>query len=70
MLPATTRVQVKRPGGMMAVDIATGDRSVFLAPLVEDPQPCESVASASFLDTEFSRLIANRAGSTWCRAIA
>ena len=49
---------------MFTVDLATGDRSVFLAPWAEDPQPGASVASAMFLDTEFSRLIATRAGST------
>jgi hypothetical protein len=41
------------PGGMLAVDLATGNRSVFLAPWAEDPEPGASVASATFLLVEF-----------------
>jgi hypothetical protein len=52
------------PGGILSVDLSTGDRSVFLAPWAEDPQPGASVASATFLDTQFSRVIATRVGST------
>lgn len=62
--PARALVEDEGPGGILSVDLATGDRSVFLAPWAEDPQPGASVASAMFLDTEFSRLIATRVGST------
>ena len=62
--PARALVEDEGPGGILSVDLATGDRSVFLAPWAEDPEPGASVASAMFLDTEFSRLIATRTGST------
>lgn len=62
--PARALIEDEGPGGILSVDLATGDRSVFLAPWAEDPQPGASVASAMFLDPEFSRLIATRAGST------
>jgi hypothetical protein len=62
--PTRALIEDEGPGGILSVDLATGDRSVFLAPWAEDPQPGASVASAMFLDTEFSRLIATRVGST------
>jgi hypothetical protein len=61
----TTRAIVadEGPGGMFSVDLATGDRSVFLAPWAEDPVPGASVVSSTFFDVASSRLIATRAGS-------
>jgi hypothetical protein len=52
------------PGGMFSVDLASGDRSQFLAPFAEDPLPGSSVISASFLDSQFSRILGVRAGTT------
>jgi hypothetical protein len=62
--PTRALVEDEGPGGILAVDLASGDRSVFLAPWAEDPQPGASVASAMYLDVQSSRLIATRAGST------
>jgi hypothetical protein len=52
------------PGGLFSVDLASGDRSEFLAPFAEDPLPGSSVISASYLDTSFSRILGVRAGTT------
>jgi hypothetical protein len=62
--PTRALVEDEGPGGILAVDLASGDRSVFLAPWAEDPQPGASVASAMYLDALSSRLIATRVGST------
>jgi hypothetical protein len=62
--PARALVADEGPGGVLAVDLATGDRGVFAAPWAEDPQPGASVASAMFLDSLYSRVIATRVGST------
>jgi hypothetical protein len=51
------------PGGLYSVDLATGDRSLFLAPFAEDPLPGSSVVTASFLDTQHSRILGLRTGS-------
>jgi len=61
--PTRALVEDEGPGGILSVDLATGDRSVFLAAWAEDPQPGASVTSAMYFDAEFSRLIGTRAGS-------
>ncbi|MEO8061555.1 MAG: hypothetical protein ABI821_02280 [Pseudomonadota bacterium] len=51
------------PGGLYSVDLATGDRSLFLAPFAEDPLPGSSVITASFLDSQNSRILGLRTGT-------
>ncbi|HTU68092.1 MAG TPA: hypothetical protein VMF52_19255 [Steroidobacteraceae bacterium] len=52
------------PGGVYAVDLATGNRSEFVAPWAEDPEPGASVMGASYLDAANTRLLGMRVASS------
>lgn len=61
--PTRALVTDEGPGGVYAIDLASGDRSEFIAPWAEDAHPGDSVMGASYLDAANGRLLGMRVGS-------